>query len=89
MKKELKEKALQRLKIICGQVRGLMKMVEDETYCPDILTQSLSVQESLRSFDAVMLENHLATHVVEQMQGNHRAQAVEELLAIFKLNKKR
>ena len=45
---EAKKRNLARLKRIEGQVRGLQKMVEDDRYCPDILTQIASVHEALR-----------------------------------------
>jgi len=83
-----KKKAIHRLKIIEGAVRGLMKMVENEEYCIEILTQSLSLQESLKSFDAVMLENHLHCHVVKQMRSKDTAKPIKELLKLYKLHKK-
>jgi len=48
-----------RLRRIEGQVRGLQKMVEDERYCADIMTQVASVQEALRGVGRALLENHL------------------------------
>ena len=68
MKKSIQRRALHRLKIIEGQVRGLQKMVESEQYCIDIITQSLAVKEALSGVEDLILENHLATHVVEQMK---------------------
>ncbi|HEY4573890.1 MAG TPA: metal-sensitive transcriptional regulator, partial [Thermoanaerobaculia bacterium] len=46
---DIKDRNLKRLRRIEGQVRGLQKMVEEDRYCPDILTQISSVQEALRS----------------------------------------
>lgn len=48
-----------RLRRIEGQVRGLQKMVEEERYCADVMTQVASVQEALRGVGRAMLENHL------------------------------
>ena len=48
-----------RLRRIEGQVRGLQKMVEEDRYCPDILTQISSVQEALRSVGRELMRNHL------------------------------
>ena len=56
---EIKARNLNRLKRIEGQVRGLQKMVEDERYCADILTQISSVQEALRSVGRELMRNHL------------------------------
>jgi DNA-binding FrmR family transcriptional regulator len=56
---ELKQKNLRRLRRIEGQVRGLQKMVEEDRYCADILTQISSVQEALRSVGRELMRNHL------------------------------
>ena len=50
---------LKRLRRIEGQVRGLHKMVEDDRYCPEIITQIASVQEALRGVGRQLLRNHL------------------------------
>lgn len=56
---ELKAAALTRLRRIEGQVRGLQKMVEEERYCADVLTQVSSVHEALRGVARVLFRNHL------------------------------
>jgi|SRR6186997_3060016 len=56
---EIKRSVLTRLRRIEGQVRGLQKMVEEERYCADVLTQVSSVQEALRGVGRAMLHNHL------------------------------
>ncbi|MEO8635101.1 MAG: metal-sensitive transcriptional regulator [Gemmatimonadales bacterium] len=56
---ELKAAMLTRLRRIEGQVRGLHRMVEEERYCADIITQVSSVQEALRSLSRTLLRNHL------------------------------
>ena len=56
---EIKAGALVRLRRIEGQVRGLQKMVEEERYCTDIITQVASVQEALRGVGRELLRNHL------------------------------
>lgn len=50
---------LTRLRRIEGQVRGLQKMVEDERYCVEIMTQISSVHEALRSVGRALMRNHL------------------------------
>jgi CsoR family transcriptional regulator, copper-sensing transcriptional repressor len=54
-----RDRNLKRLRRIEGQVRGLHKMVEEERYCADILTQISSVQEALRAVGRELLRNHL------------------------------
>ena len=56
---EIKERNLKRLRRIEGQVRGLQKMVEDERYCADVLTQVSSVHEALRGVARELMRNHL------------------------------
>ncbi|HEY7681898.1 MAG TPA: metal-sensitive transcriptional regulator [Gemmatimonadales bacterium] len=56
---EIKAGVLTRLRRIEGQVRGLQKMVEEQRYCADIITQLASVQEALRGTGRELLRNHL------------------------------
>jgi CsoR family transcriptional regulator, copper-sensing transcriptional repressor len=81
----LKEKNGNRLKRIEGQVRGLQKMVEEDRYCADILTQISSVQEALRSVSRELMRNHLkhcATHAFRQGEGEAEAM-YDELVELF------
>ena len=55
----VKERNVKRLRRIEGQVRGLQKMVEDDRYCADIMTQISSVHEALRSVSRELMRNHL------------------------------
>ena len=55
----IKDANLKRLRRIEGQVRGLHKMVEEERYCPEIITQIASVQEALRGVGRQLLRNHM------------------------------
>ena len=89
MRKDVKKRALRRLKIIEGQVRGLQGMIEDEKYCIDIITQTQAVKEALSSVEDYMLENHLSTHVIEQMKGGKHKRAADEILSVYKLSKKK
>ena len=56
---EVKDANLKRLRRIEGQIRGIHKMVEEDRYCPDIITQIASVQEALRGVGRQLLRNHL------------------------------
>ncbi len=56
---EAKDKNLKRLRRIEGQVRGLQRMVEEDRYCADIMTQISSVHEALRSVGRELMRNHL------------------------------
>ena len=89
MKKNIQRRALHRLKIIEGQVRGLQKMVTAEQYCIDIITQSLAVKEALSGVEDLILENHLSTHVVDQIKSGKQSRATKEILAVYRLSKKK
>ena len=89
MKHTIKKKALRRLKILEGQVRGLQRMVEEEAYCIDILTQTSAVKEALSGVEDIILENHLSSHVLHQMQHGEGKKSTTEILEIYKLAKKK
>ncbi len=81
--KNVKEQAQKRINIIKGQLDGLLKMISEDKYCMDLLDQSLAIQNSIKSLDALLFERHLKTHVVEQFQ-NETDKAIGELLRLFK-----
>ena len=86
---DIKKRATHRSKIIEGQFKGLQKMIEQEEYCMDILTQSLAIQRSLASLNKLILENHLRTHVAEGLAEPSAGQAekvIEELLNLYELH---
>ena len=64
MKREIKNACLKRLNRIEGQVRGLTRMVEDDRYCIDIVTQISAVRAALRRAEEEILRDHVA-HCVE------------------------
>lgn len=80
---DVKIQAQKRINIIKGQLDGLQKMIEAEEYCVDLLTQSLAIQNSLKSLDAVLFERHLNTHVTGQFKSNP-LKAKAELMTLFK-----
>jgi len=89
MKQDIKKKAVRRLKIVEGQVRGFQRMVQEEKYCIDIINQSSAIKEALSSVEDLILENHLSTHVVEQMKSGKEAKAIKEILSVYKVSKKK
>ena len=64
-------------------------MVEVERYCVDIITQSSAIKEALSGVEDVMLENHLATHVIHQIKNGKSQKATTEILKIYKLAQKK
>jgi DNA-binding FrmR family transcriptional regulator len=91
MIEDIKKRALHRSRILEGQMRGLQKMIDDEEYCVDILTQSLAIQKSLGSLNKLLVENHLRTHVTEMFEagGDEANRAVTELVKVFELGNNR
>jgi DNA-binding FrmR family transcriptional regulator len=84
---DLKKRALHRARILEGQLRGVTKMIENEEYCVDIITQTLAIQKSLRSLNKLLVENHLRTHVAQMFAegGASQEAAVTELLTVYEL----
>lgn len=77
---------LQRLRRIEGQVRGLVRMVEEKRYCVDILTQLRAARAALRRVEEGVLREHVEHCVAEALrEGDHREQRekVDELLAVL------
>jgi len=88
---DIKKRALHRSKILEGQMRGLEKMIDNEDYCMDIITQSLAIQKSLASLNKLLVENHLRTHVTDMFAagGEQQEMAVDELLKVYELSNNR
>jgi DNA-binding FrmR family transcriptional regulator len=85
-KKERSEKEVRdlinRLKRIEGQVRGIQRMVEEDCYCPDIITQVAAANAALNSFNKVLLADHIRTCVAEDVrEGN--SEKVDELVTML------
>ena len=64
MQQQMKDACLKRLKRIEGQVRGLSRMIEDDRYCIDVVTQISAVRAALRRAEEEILRDHVA-HCVE------------------------
>ena len=89
MKPNIKKKVMRRLTIIEGQIRGLQRMVVEGQYCVKIIHQSSAARRALAGIEDLMLQNHLRTHVVEQMKTGKGERAVDEIMDIYKLSKRR
>ena len=79
--KEYKD-LINRLSRIEGQIRGIRNMVEQDSYCPDILTQVSAANSALNSFSKVLLANHIKTCVAEDIKSG-KEEAVDELAALL------
>ena len=84
--KEYKD-LINRLNRIEGQVRGIKKMVESNTYCTDILVQVSAVNAALNSFNKVLLANHIRTCVAEDIREGKEDTIDELVVTLQKLMK--
>jgi DNA-binding FrmR family transcriptional regulator len=85
----IKASNLRRLRRIEGQVRGLQRMVEEDRYCADILTQVSSTQEAIRAVARELMRNHLAhcaTHAIRTGSNEERQAMYDELLEMIYKN---
>jgi DNA-binding FrmR family transcriptional regulator len=85
---EIRDRNLKRLRRIEGQVRGLQRMIEEDRYCADILTQIASAQEALRSVGRELMRNHLKHCAASAIRaGDDSAEAMfDELIDLMYKN---
>ncbi len=83
---EHKQAALQRLKTIRGHLDGLIRMVDAEEYCPELMKQVAAVQASLERVNRILLQNHLETCVTEAIQQGGGREKIAELIEALRYN---
>ena len=84
MREVHKRSALNRLKTVRGHLDGVIGMVEDERYCPEIMKQVSALQSSLEKVNRILLQNHLETCVTEAVKEGRAAEIVDELMETMK-----
>jgi CsoR family transcriptional regulator, copper-sensing transcriptional repressor len=85
------ENTLRRLKTIEGHLRGVIRMVEEDEYCIDIIRQIQAVESALNKVSTQILENHLNSCVTTAIQGNNpkeRGRVLKEITEVFAMSKK-
>ncbi|OEF99224.1 hypothetical protein BHF71_09540 [Vulcanibacillus modesticaldus] len=82
---DTEEKILQRLRKIEGQVRGIQKMVENDRYCIDILTQIAAIQAALDKVGLSILKHHTYGCVTRAIQSGEGDPVIDELMDVIKL----
>jgi len=78
---------LPRINKIIGQLNGIKKMIEENRYCPEIITQLKAVSSACQSTEALLLEKHLASCVYEAFHSNDKdvkEQKIKELTKLYK-----
>lgn len=86
MNDQHRDKALSRLRRIEGQIRGVQRMVENDRYCVDILTQTSAVIAALHGVEDLVMENHLNTCVADAMRSDdatQKAEKIDEMMSVI------
>jgi len=81
-----KRDALLRLKTVRGHLDGVIRLVEAETYCPDLMKQVAAAQASLERVNRILLQNHLETCVTEAIQAGGGTAKIAELIDALRYN---
>lgn len=81
--KEDKKRIIRRLKIVEGQIRGIIKMIEEDRYCDDVLTQISASNKSLKSIGNELLNIHLKTCVVDNIKED-KLEIVDDVMEIIR-----
>lgn len=82
--KDTQERILHRLKIAKGHLEKVIKMIEEDCYCIDVLHQSQAVQKALKETDNLMLENHLKTCAADAIGKGKTEDAIQEVMQVFR-----
>ena len=80
---ELQADMQKRLNRAIGQLNGVKAMIEDNRYCGDVLTQLAAAESAVHSISAILLQNHLETCVVEQIEAGNTA-IIDEAMQLIK-----
>ena len=86
---DAKRDALKRLSYIEGHLAGIRRMVEDDKYCIDILNQTFAVRRAIQKLEALLLEGHLHSCVIEGVKEGREDEVLGELLELYSLSDKR
>ncbi len=85
------EETIRRLKTIEGHLRGIIRMVEEDAYCIDIIRQIQAVEAALNKVSAQILESHLKSCVTTAIRGddpNERERVMKEIVEVFEMSSK-
>jgi len=85
MRKDIKESSLKRLNRIAGQVRGLARMVEEDRYCIDIVTQISAVRAALRRAEEGILADHVAHCVEDAITSGNRGEQRRKIAELMEV----
>jgi DNA-binding FrmR family transcriptional regulator len=80
------ENALKRLKTVEGHIRGIERMIENDTYCIDVIHQIQAVQSALNKISAMILDEHLNSCLITAVRGedpDERERVLKEITDVF------
>jgi DNA-binding FrmR family transcriptional regulator len=83
MQDTVRIEVLKRLRFVEGHLEGVRRMIDKDEYCVDILKQTHAVRKAIEKVEAIMLEGHLHTCVVEGMRDGRQDQVVSELMDLY------
>lgn len=86
---DAKRNALKRLRYIEGHLGGVRRMIEQDTYCIDVLKQTFAVRRAIQKLESVLLEGHLHGCVIEGVKAGREEDVLSELLELYSLADKR
>lgn len=87
MKVEHQRSVLNRLRTARGHLDAVVRMVEDDKYCPDVMKQLSAVQGSLERASRIVLRNHLETCVAAAMVAGRTDEIVDELMEALRFDR--
>jgi DNA-binding FrmR family transcriptional regulator len=85
------ENALRRLKTVEGHLRGVIRMVEEDAYCIDVIRQIQAIEAALNKVSSKILEDHLNSCVITAIQGDNqkeRERVLKEITEVFEMSTK-
>ena len=85
MQESVRDDCLKRLSYIDSHLHGVQRMIQDDAYCVDVLKQSFAVRRALEKLEAIMLDGHLQTCVVEGIRDGRDQQVIGELVELYEL----
>ena len=91
MNTQTQQDAIQRIASAAGHLRGIERMLADDTYCIDVIKQIQAVQAALSKVSTLLLDNHLRTCVTTAIQGDdadERERMLQEITSVFAVGKK-
>ncbi|MDO8532713.1 MAG: metal-sensitive transcriptional regulator [Dehalococcoidia bacterium] len=88
MQTNTRTECLKRLSFIEGHLAGIRKMIEEDKYCVDVLRQTYAVRKAIEKMEALMLEGHMHSCVVQGIKDGREKEIVGELMDLYNVGRK-